>query len=33
MRIGGVCEMCMYLTPGGMGGDRDERIGFGLYQS
>ena len=34
--VGGVCDMCMCLARGGVGGERgrvDERIGFGLYQS
>ena len=31
--VGGVCEMCMCLARGGVGGEWDERIGFGLYQS
>ena len=34
--VGGVCEMCMCLTRGGVVGEEgwvDERIGFGLYQS
>ena len=33
--VGVVCEMCMCLAPGGVGGEGlvDERIGFGLYQS
>ena len=31
--VGGVCDMCMSLTRGGVGGVRCERIGFGLYQS
>ena len=30
--VGGVCDMCMCLARGGVGGV-DERIGFGLYQS
>ena len=29
--VGGVCGMC--LARGGVGGEVDERIGFGLYQS
>ena len=29
--VGGVCEMCMCLARGGVGGEVDERIG--LYQS
>ena len=34
--VGGVCDMCMCLVRGGVGGEGglvDERIGFGLYQS
>ena len=31
--VGGICEMCMCLARGGMCGEVDERIGFGLYQS
>ena len=32
--VGRVCEMCMCLAWGGVGGEGvDERIGFGLYQS
>ena len=35
--VGGVCEMCMCLARGGIGGEGgglvDERIGIGLYQS
>ena len=31
--VGGVCEMCMCLALGGVGGEGDERVGFGLYQS
>ena len=31
--VDGVCEMCMCLTLGGVGGGGCERIGFGLYQS
>ena len=34
--VGGVCDMCMCLARGGVGGEGggvDERIGFGLYQS
>ena len=28
-----MCEMCLCLARGAMGGEGDERIGFGLYQS
>ena len=34
--VGGVCNMCMCLARGCVGGEGwrvDERIGFGLYQS
>ena len=31
--VGGVCDMCMCLARGGVGGEGGERIGFGLYQS
>ena len=31
--VGGVCEMCVCLAWGSVGGEGDERIGFGLYQS
>ena len=31
--VSGVCEMCMSLARGGLGGDGDERIGFGIYKS
>ena len=31
--VGEVCEKCMCLARGGVGGEGDERIGFGLYQS
>ena len=31
--VGRVCEICMCLTRVGVGGEGDERIGFGLYQS
>ena len=30
--VGGVCDMCMCLVLGGVGGV-DGRIGFGVYQS
>ena len=30
--VGGVCEMCMCLARGGVGGEWGERIGFGFYQ-
>ena len=29
----GVCDICMFLALGGVGGVRGEIIGFGLYQS
>ena len=32
-RVGGLCEMCMCLARGAVGGEWGERIGFGLYQS
>ena len=28
--VGGVCDMCMYLARGGVGGAGGERIGFGF---
>ena len=28
--VGGVCEMCMCLARGRVGGEGDKRIGFGL---
>ena len=28
-----MCEMCMSLARGGVGGEGGERIWFGLYQS
>ena len=31
--VGGVCEICMCLGRGSVGGEGAERIGFGLYQS
>ena len=34
--VGGVCDMCMCLAQGGVGGEGgriDEIIGFGLHQS
>ena len=34
--VGGVCDMCMCLARGGVGGERGEwmrELGFGLYQS
>ena len=34
--VGGVCDMCMCLARGGVGGEGGQwmmRIGFGLYQS
>ena len=31
--VGGVCDMCMCLARGGVGGEVGERIRFGLYQS
>ena len=34
--VGGVCDMCMCMARGGLGGEGGEwmeRIGFGLYQS
>ena len=31
--VGGVCDICMCLTRGGVGGVGGEWIGFGLYQS
>ena len=31
--VNGVCDMCMCLARGGVGGVGGERIGFGLYQS
>ena len=34
--VGGVCDMCLCLARGGVGGEGglvDERIGFWLYQS
>ena len=33
--VGGVCDMCMCLAQGGVGGKGGEwmRFGFGLYQS
>ena len=31
--VGGVCDMCMCLARGGVGGIVGERFGFGLYQS
>ena len=31
--VGGVYEMCMCLARDVVGGEGDERIGFGLYQS
>ena len=30
--VGGVCDMCMCLARGGVGGVGGDRIGFGLYQ-
>ena len=32
-RVSGVCEMCMCLARGVVGGEWVERIGFGLYQT
>ena len=31
--VGGVCDMCMCLARGGVGGVVGERIRFGVYQS
>ena len=31
--VGGMCEMCMCSARGGVAGNGDERIGFGIYKS